>query len=199
MTSFPFPHLYHATRARNVEDIRARGLLSSFYGDVHGTMDYAPAGDSVYLSRHEFSSNLNMNLFTGSDGKPEEVVVLTIDASHLDPDLVFPDDSMLYAMDEQVIGEWEDETDEERAEIVRSFSERYGVSEAEGLEVIEACLRDGERGYPHALKRIWPQLLRVEGEVAYMGDVPPEAIVGVKPYDRQARRPEHEELAVFEP
>lgn len=184
MGKFPVPRLYHATRMENMPSILSRGLLTQHYGKVHGEMDYAPAGPSVYLSRHETSSNLNANLFArNEDGSPAQVVLLEIDPEQLDPDLVYPDDSMLYAMDEMCLENWEDDDEEERSRICAAYAERYGIGEEQARRLIIACDEEGEDRYPHILKEIWREFLLVEGEIAYMGNIPPCAILAVREHD----------------
>lgn len=176
--------LYHATRTANLPSILAQGLLTSHYGKVHGEMEYAPAGPSVYLSRHENSSNLNSDLFrTEDESENAPVSVLMIDADQLDPDLFRPDDSFFYILDEEYLESWEDIDDGEKAGLVREFSTRYSISEDSALDLLTRCAEEGEAEYSAILAPIWREILAVEGEVSYLGDVPASAIIEISPYE----------------
>jgi hypothetical protein len=84
--TIPFPFLYHATRESNVASIKKYGLLSRYYGVVHGEMDMHPPKPAIYLSRARKSNNLHSDLFN------EPVIVLKIDTRFLDHNELWPDD-----------------------------------------------------------------------------------------------------------
>ncbi|MEP3669202.1 MAG: hypothetical protein ABJN42_20945 [Roseibium sp.] len=176
------PFLYHATGLKAFNAILEEGLRTEHFGAVHGAMEYAPAGPSIYLSRHESSSNLNTALF---DEGTDRVRLLKIDTSYLDVDLIYPDDALMYLVDEDYLEDCETFKDLTRP-IISDFAERFGMNLNKARRVLTSCLEDGEKGYPAALREMWPEYLKVEGEVAYLGDIDPEAVCGWKAYcDRQ--------------
>lgn len=165
--SIPVPYLYHATRAANLETIRAEGLLTRFYGAVHGGMDLHPPKPSLYLSRKPRSDNLHTALFDGL------VVVLKIDTRHLDANEMWPDD-MIYDL-------W---ADEEVLTTPASVAKALGITRQEASEVLETMAQTADAALPLVMKPFWRWYLmwRKGGEVAYTADIPPEAIIDVQPF-----------------
>lgn len=184
--TFPVQRLYHATRKENLDSILRDGLLTKHYGAVHGEMDYRPAGPSVYFSRHPQSSNVNTYLF---DKGSAEIVVIEIDPTSLDPALCYPDDSMFYILDGDWLEEYEDVSPREQANIVNAFSLKYRIGLDLAQKIFDQAMELGEGHYPQILQPIWRELLSIEGEIAYLGDVPAAAILGWKPYDDPEIRP----------
>ena len=184
MTGFP-ACLYHATRLASFESILQEGLLADRYGEVHGAMDYAPAGPSVYLSAKLLSGNLNTALF---DSGP--VILLKIDTAALDPDLAYPDDLLMYMLDEEFLVECEGPEDLDR-ETIEEFADRFGMERDKAERILTAALQAGDdAAYPAILKEMWPEYLKTEGEIAYLGDVPATAIVGWRFYPQPDSDPQ---------
>jgi hypothetical protein len=154
--------LYHATPRQNLQSIMTRGLLVDRYGEIHGSMEYAPPVPCIYLSRDTTSNNLHTNL-TSTD-----YIVLKIDMSALDPNLFYPDDAFGQAvMDEEYL------TDE--LEIMRAL----GVDEDTAAALLEQISEiTGSEGVIALLKPFWRYWLAHPdgGEVAYAGNIPPSAI-----------------------
>lgn len=181
-----FPHrLYHATRYSNLDSILRDGLLTARYGEVHGAMEYKPAGPSVYLSASPVSGNLNTALFDGRD-----VVVLEIDPASLDPDLAYPDDLLMFMLDEEFLADLDAPEDLDK-EAIDEFSARFGMDPDKAGRILIAALEaPDETAYPAILKEMWPEYLEAEGEIAYLGDVPASAIREWRFYSPPAAGPE---------
>lgn len=165
----PVPFLYHATRESNLDAILSQGLLTRFYGAVHGSMDIHPPKPALYLSRKAVSDNLHSNLFS------EPVVILKIDTGLLDPNEFWPDD-FIYDL-------WGDE------EILTSpavAARALGVDRTEAVELLGKMEEAPDTALPALMKPFWRWYLmwRNGGEVAYTADIPPSAIVGKKSYPR---------------
>ncbi len=168
--------LRHATKHSNLDSIVRDGLLAKHYGAVHGKMEYAPAGPSVYLSRHKHSNNLNTALFDGGD----PVVVLEIDAAALDQDLIYPDECLFAMIDEEFLPDPDEAPEGEGFEgAVEEFAEHFGMSKKKARAILAACAgASSEAEYPTITKSMWKEYLKAEGEIAYLGDIPPTAIKG---------------------
>ena len=168
--------LRHATKHANLEAILCDGLLTRHYGAVHGRMDHAPAGPSVYLSRHEHSNNLNTALFEDDDA----VIVLEIDAAALDEAHIYPDEALFVLIDEDFLPDPDEPVDgEEFAEATEEFADHFGMSRKKARAILEACARAASNAdYPAITKSMWGEYLKAEGEIAYLGDIPPSAIKG---------------------
>lgn len=172
MTGFP-DRFYHATRRASLDSILQTGLLTARFGEIHGAMEYRPAGPSVYISRHPLSGNLNTALF--GDG---EVVVLEIDPASLDPDLAYPDDLLMFILDEEFLSGC-DRPEDLDAGIIDSFAARFSLERGKAERILTAALEaPDESAYPGILKEMWPEYLEAEGELAYLGDIPAAAIIG---------------------
>jgi hypothetical protein len=175
--------LYHATRLSNLDAILAQGLLSSHYGAVHGSMEYPPPENAVYLSSLADSSNLNSALFNKCDAETDDVIVLEIDPVHLDAARYFPDDAFFYALDDQYCentdGLEDDELEEYVSEMLDDFCAQFGVDPKKGRRLLTAfCEADGSpESYAPIAKELAHEYLGAQGEVAYLGDVPAAAIV----------------------
>lgn len=186
MTGLPH-RLYHATRHANLASILQDGLLAARYGEVHGAMDYAPAGPSVYLSANSMSGNLNAALF---DGGADAVVLIEIDPAGLDPDLVYPDDLLMFMLDEEFLADLEIPEELDGGKI-DSFAARFEMDWDKAEWILIAALEaPDESAYPAILKEMWPEFLKAEGEISYLGDVPAEAIRGWRFYPLPASDPE---------
>lgn len=155
--------MYHVTKKENLASIKEHGLLSSKYGDVHGSMNVTPPKPAVYLSIHKESNNLNSAL------RGHELVALKIDTSYLDTKRILVDDGFYHAFgDESVFYEVEDtaydlDIDDEDAEILLDYMEN---------------LKDHEIMTKTRFLLGW--YISEHGEVCYMGDIPPEAIVSFR-------------------
>ena len=168
--------LRHATRHSNLDSIVQDGLLAKHYGAVHGRMEYAPVGPSVYLSRHRHSSNLNTALFDSGD----PVIVLDLDAAALDENLIYPDECLFAMIDEEFLPDPDEPLDGEEFEgAVEEFSEHFGMSKKKARTILTACAEAAsDAEYPAITKVMWKEYLKVEGEIAYLGDIPSSAIKG---------------------
>lgn len=178
MTGFT-DRLYHATRRASLGSILQDGLLASRFGEIHGAMEYRPAGPSVYLSCNPMSGNLNSALF---DDGAEAVVLIEIDPAGLDPDRAYPDDLLMFILDEEILAGCDGPGDLDDT-IINGFVERFSVERAKAERILTAALEAAdETAYPAILKEMWPEYLMAEGEIAYLGDIPAAAIVGWRDY-----------------
>lgn len=161
--------LYHVTTIGSAKKILRGGIQRDCYGDIHGRMDISPNENVVYLSKHEFSNNLNTDLFKSG----EQVVVLEVDASFFNKKTkhIYPDDGMFCAFgNEEYL-----ESPEEVAEV---FS--IPLHEAEGL-YDEMCDQFDDQ-LADFLKPLALLYLEKEGEISFAGDVSPEAITRIYDY-----------------
>lgn len=92
-----YPTLYHATRLEFLSSILRNGLQTSHCGRIHGSMNIRPPENTVYLSRHVNSNNLNTNLFSDDS----RVVVLEISTQNLDQTKIYPDDALFVAFGQE--------------------------------------------------------------------------------------------------
>lgn len=156
-------------------------MQARYYGKVHGEMEYKPAGPSVYLSRHEHSNNLNTALF--EDNQEDPVIVLEIDGSYLDQEKIYPDEALFYFIDEAILPDPDlDPNDpgfkEEFMEAATDFAIRYGMSLTRARQLLMRFFEDDGSNYPEISREMWRHYLAVDGEIAYLGDIPPQAILG---------------------
>ena len=163
--------LYHATLAGNMASILEEGLLASKCGAVHGETEVHPSRPRVYLSAHPEPDNLCAELFAAGD-----VVVLEVDATGMDPDLFYPDD---FFLDKVAAGEMLEDVDD--------VMETLGLDESEARSLLDRLEHCEGSDFAEALKPFAAWHAREHGEVSYVGDVPPDAIVSVRPYDSPER------------
>jgi len=164
------PFLYHATRGANWPSIQKHGLLTRFWGSIHGKMDYYPPIPVIYMARGRNSNNLHASLF--DDGP---VIVVKIDRSLLDEDEFYPDDALGYAFAEGAALTT-------RAEIARA----YGVPIKAAVAMMETLEAVTDEKLMQTLKPTWAWYLRsrMGGEISYSKDIPAKAIVDVKELSR---------------
>ncbi len=169
--------LYHATPISNLASILEYGLKSSFHAR-NGTVDYKPAGPSVYLSRHEASSNLVTSIFCAPN---DPVIVLEIDADQLDPDKMYPDDCIgailerFWVDDDEQTGQPEKESFDDSA---TEFAKHFGMSVEKARDILMRTGTAQEDEIPEIVKCMTQEYMNTEGEIAYLGDVPPTCILG---------------------
>jgi hypothetical protein len=170
--------LYHATRKSSLDSIMSEGLSPSYYGAIHGSMEYPLPKPCVFLSSQANSENLNSSLFEQGE---EEVVVLTIDAADLDEDVFHCDDSLYSIVDGEHLEFVEDAAD--LREAVEEFSEAYNLPKAAVHKAFKTLI-DGEDDslYQTVLRGFWREALEVDKVVSYAGVIAPERILAVTPY-----------------
>lgn len=164
----PIPFLYHATSESNIPAIERDGLLTRFYGAVHGGMDIHPPKPAIYLARGAKSNNLNTELFNRGP-----VVVLKIDAARLDQQNMYPDDKIYDLV-----------TEGEILDTPLSIVKALGCSLDQAKFILQEIEEGDDTSFPMILKPFWRWYLlwRRGGEIAYTADIPPSAIVGKKVY-----------------
>lgn len=178
--------LYHATRKSALDSIMSEGLSPSYYGAVHGSMEYPLPKPCIFLSSLANSENLNSNLF---DQGEDEVVVLTIDAAGLDEEQFHCDDSLYSIVDGEHLEFVEDAAD--LREAVDEFSEAYGLPKQAVRKAFKSLI-DGEEDslYQSVLRGFWREALEIDKVVSYADVISPERILAVTPYaeaDRLAK------------
>jgi hypothetical protein len=161
--TMPIPYLYHATSQKNLPAIQRDGLLTRFYGTIHGGMDTHPPKPAIYLARGIKSNNLNTELF-----KHGPIVVLKIDAQHLNVDEIYPDDAIYDLV-----------TEGEIFNTARSIATALGCPLPHAHAILEQIENGDETTFPLILKPFWRWYLqwRRGGEIAYTADIPPALIV----------------------
>lgn len=160
--------LYHATSATNLDSIKAHGILTKYYGEIHGTTETHPPKPAIYLSREQPSNNLHTRLFERG-----EVVVLQIDFTRLDPNELWPDD-FIYKLFEE----------EEILQTPGQVAKAFGVTIREGEVLLENLNNAMPDELVLLLKPLWKWYLSIRsgGEVAYTADIPSSAILSVRNY-----------------
>ena len=168
----PYPYLYHATRKANLPSIQQYGLLTRYYGVIHGSMEVHPPKPAIYLARDPNSNNLHGDLF---DGSP--LVVFKIATAQLDPNEMWPDDAIYSAYAEEYVFHSGDVP-----QIARAFGLSNRVEAKEMLNRLNSATDDQ---LPLLMKPCWRWYLkwRQGGEVAYTADIPASAIADVRDYD----------------
>lgn len=163
----PVPYLYHATSETNRPAIEREGILTRFYGSIHGGMDLHPPKPAVYLSRNRKSNNLHTELFTRGP-----VIVLKIDAMGLDRGEIYPDDFF-----------YELVTEGQLFTTPNSIAKALDCP-ADHAKAILAQIETGDdQSLPLILKPFWRWYLKWKrgGEIAYTADIPPDLIRGIYP------------------
>lgn len=160
---------YHATLLSNGRDILKSSLKVSKCGDIHGEMDLKPNEKTIYLSSHEYSGNLNSNLFE----QDEDVIVLEIDAKIIDWDKAYPDDGMFCAFaNEDYFFDEED------------VSETLGISICEATSFFSELCEKKDDEIADFLKPLACVYLLSEGEFSYPIDISGHYIKSIKGYDK---------------
>lgn len=181
-------YLYHATRKSNLDSIMKNGIQTKYYGQVHGRMDYMPPNPAVYLSKFEHSNNLNTRLF--SECKDDDsVIILKIDITKLDAQKMFPDDAFFYMLDDLYCCDADEmDSKEKKAFIddnIDDFMSDFGFSdEIKARTLFKAFLNsDGSMAaYSKIAKKMAVEYLIGQGEIAYLADISPTAILGYENY-----------------
>ncbi len=175
--------LYHATHKSSLDSIISKGLSPSYYGAVHGSMEYPLPKPCVFLSSLQCSENLNSALFEHGE---DEVVVLTIDAAGLDEEQFHCDDSLYSIVDGEHLEFVEDAAD--LREAVDEFSEAYNLPKADVRKAFKKLLnKEDDSLYQPVLRGFWREALEVDKVVAYAGTISPERILAVTPYAEAKR------------
>jgi len=175
--------LYHATRKSALDSIMSEGLSPSYYGAIHGTMEYPLPKPCIFLSSLANSENLNSALFEHGE---DEVVVLTIDAAWLDEEQFHCDDSLYSIVDGEHLEFVEDAAD--LCEAVEEFSEAYSLPKAAVRKAFKTLIEgDDDSFYQSVLRGFWREALEVDKVVAYAGTISPERILAVTPYAEAKR------------
>jgi hypothetical protein len=170
--------LYHATRKSTLDSIMSEGLSPSYYGAIHGSMEYPLPKPCIFLSSLPNSENLNSTLF---DQGEDEVVVLTIDAAGLDEDAFHCDDSLYSIVDGEHLEFVEDAAD--LREAVKEFSEAYNLPKAAVRKAFKTLIAgEDDSLYQTVLRGFWREALEVDKVVSYAGVIPPDRIMEVTPY-----------------
>ena len=170
--------LYHATRKSSLDSIMSEGLSPSYYGAIHGSMEYPLPKPCVFLSSQANSENLNTALFEEGE---EEVVVLTIDAAGLDEDAFHCDDSLYSLIDGEHLEYVEDAAD--LREAAEEFSEAYNLPKAAVRKAFKTLIYgEDDSLYQSVLRSFWREALEVDKVVSYAGVIPPNLIMEVTPY-----------------
>lgn len=154
------------------------GLSPSYYGAVHGSMEYPLPKPCVYLSSLQCSENLNSALFQHDE---DEIVVLTIDAAGLNEEQFHCDDSLYSIVDGEHLEFVEDAADLRAA--VDEFSEAYNLPK-DAVRKAFKTLIEGEDDslYQSVLRGFWREALEIDKVVAYAKTISPERILAVTPY-----------------
>ena len=170
--------LYHATHKSSLDSIMCEGLSPSYYGAVHGSMEYPLPKPCVYLSSLQCSENLNSALFQHDE---DEIVVLTIDAAGLNEEQFHCDDSLYSIVDGEHLEFVEDAADLRAA--VDEFSEAYNLPK-DAVRKAFKTLIEGEDDslYQSVLRGFWREALEIDKVVAYAKTISPERILAVTPY-----------------
>lgn len=168
------PFFYHVTKKRNLASILKDGLKSSYFGDVHGEMDIRPKEKGVYLSRHEKSNNLNSSLFDNG-GK---LVVLKIENSFIDQDLVYPDDGMFAAFANEDLFFDADE-----------LTSELGIDVDEADKIFSIFENTFDADMAELMKPLWPWYLKKHGEISTSQGVPAHKIVSCFDYETEMMVP----------
>ncbi len=173
--------LYHATKKSNLENILKNGLQTNYYGKVHGSMEYGPPSPAVYVSTNEKSSNLNSNLFNDTN---DPVIILQLNTKYLDSSMFFPDDAFFYMLFEDWLCDVDEMVDDELQEYINqsldTFAEQFGILDKEKASriFIQLCTcADDMTEFHKIAKHIGLEYLIAQGEAAYLGDIPKEAII----------------------
>lgn len=162
------PFLYHATKKSNLKSILNKGLLASCFGDIHGEMSIRPTKPGVYLSRHHTSNNLNSNLFQSG----EEIVIIKIRTSNINPDDIYPDDALFVAFGQEDIFEDEEE--------LRAI---FNLPEEEARQLLELLCECQDADLANLMRPLWGWYLKVHGEISVSCDIPASNIVSVTGYE----------------
>lgn len=170
--------LYHATRKSALDSIMSEGLSPSYYGAVHGSMEYPLPKPCIFLSSLANSENLNSNLF---DQGEDEVVVLTIDAAGLDEEQFHCDDSLYSIVDGEHLEFVEDASD--LREAVTDFSKAYNLPKAAVRKAFKTLIDEEDDSlYQPVLRGFWREALEVDKVVSYAATISPERILAVTTY-----------------
>ncbi|WP_415912767.1 hypothetical protein [Neptuniibacter sp. QD37_11] len=182
---FEFPELdilYHVTERKRLSSIAKWGLSPNFYGQIHGTMEVSTPGKAVYLTTDPYQANLNTGLFERNglsfgENDTGDIVVLKIDASILRGSQValYPDDGLYCGFAQEDIFETPED-----------ISEALGVPLGHAESLLEHWDAFLDTEMAEAFQWLTKWYLEEHGDIAFEGLIPPESIIGVTPYDREA-------------
>lgn len=163
-----FKYLYHVTKESSVKSILKNGLLTNFYGNIHGKMEISPPEKTIYLSKNKKSGNLNSNLFIND----ERLVVLEIDTKFINENLIYPDDGFWcgFADENFLVDEFE----------VKSFFD-IGIEESKNFLKYISSLNN--KDLVNFTKPLWSFYLKKEGEISISQDVHQSNIIKIYDYN----------------
>jgi hypothetical protein len=159
--------LYHATTLSNAKSILKEGLNVEHCGKIHGTMEIRPNVKTTYLSKLEYSNNLNSNLF---DSK-EKIIVLEINPEEINIENIYPDDGMFCGF-----------ATEQYLEDENEVSEVFNIPLDEATEFFnELCTKTNDE-FAEFVKPLWSLYLVDQGEISISQDLKPISILSAKDY-----------------
>jgi hypothetical protein len=163
-----FPFLYHATRLSSAKSIVKNGFKISHYGEIHGEQVAHPLEKTTYFSRHETSNNLNLSLF---DTK-EQIVIIKVDATFLNPLKMYPDDGMFdgYNIEELFFD-------------VEDMSEDLGLSVAHCQAYFNDLEQTKDVDLAEMMKPFTGWYLHAHGEISITHNVSNKSILEIVDYD----------------
>lgn len=149
--------LYHITYKKNLDNIKKLGLLKSLHLSNSHYEDIT-SGEAVYLSKYPKGNNLPIHMH----GK--ELISLEINLSSLNKDLIYPDDGLYWAFNNEIIF-----TEDDLEEIREAFNLQDDNEAMKKLEYLDTLTDDD---LAKEFKGLWYWYLIKEGEIAYKADIP---------------------------
>lgn len=165
-----FPSLYHATTISSAKSILKEGILMEKCGKIHGEMQIRPLEKTIYLSRSEYSGNLNTNLFE----KNEKVVVIEIDSKDLDQNKIYPDDGMYCAF-----------ANEDLFYDAEELGEFFKIPKDEAEDLFNMMENSADMELVELTKPLWKLYLIKEGEISVAHDIKPSSIKNIRDFETQ--------------